>query len=112
MSSGICERSARPTCHVVFTAICVCVLAGPGSPDASRNSEQLQKLAATTGAAPQLDAELVAQVTSPVLVTHAPGDFERLFVPTKHGQIRIIKNGSVLVDPFLDLTDVVYSGGQ
>ncbi len=39
----------------------------------------------------------------PVLVTFAPGD-PRLFVVEKDGRIRIIKNGALVPEPFLNLT--------
>ena len=43
----------------------------------------------------------------PLFVTHAPGDFERLFVIEKSGRIVVIRNGKLLNEPFLDLTDLV-----
>ncbi len=55
-------------------------------------------------------AELVADnLDRPVFLTHAPGDFDRLFVVEQCGLIRIITDGIVLDEPFLDLTDVVNS---
>ncbi|MCH8260942.1 MAG: PQQ-dependent sugar dehydrogenase [Planctomycetes bacterium] len=55
-------------------------------------------------------AELVAgNLDLPVFLTHAPGDFDRLFVVEQGGLIRIITDGIVLAEPFLDLTDVVNS---
>ena len=44
---------------------------------------------------------------APVFVTHAPGDFERLFVIEKPGRVVVIRNGKVLNKPFLNLTDIV-----
>ncbi len=44
----------------------------------------------------------------PVLITHAPSD-PRLFVVEQDGLIRIIENGAVLDEPFLDLTSAVNS---
>ena len=65
----------------------------------------------TIAGEPELAVELVAQVGSPIQVTHAPGDFERLFVISKDGTIHVIKDGAVLAEPFLDLSDIVLVGG-
>ena len=40
----------------------------------------------------------------PIYVTHAPGDFERLFVVERAGRVRIIKNGTLLGAPYLDIS--------
>jgi glucose/arabinose dehydrogenase len=48
---------------------------------------------------------------SPVYLTSPPGD-PRLFVVEQGGRILIVKNGSVLPTPFLDITDRVKSGGE
>jgi glucose/arabinose dehydrogenase len=50
---------------------------------------------------------------NPILVTHAPGDAERLFVVEKNsGQIKIIKNGVVNGAPFLNIGTLVSQGGE
>ncbi len=60
-----------------------------------------------------LTSELVTNnLVAPVYLTHAPGDFDRLFVIEKSGLIRIIKDKLVLDKPFLDLTDVVRTNGN
>ncbi|MDZ7780536.1 MAG: PQQ-dependent sugar dehydrogenase [Gemmatimonadota bacterium] len=57
--------------------------------------------------------ELVADgFESPVFVTAAPGYPERLFVVEQGGLIRVIRNGEVLPEPFLDLTSRVSTGGE
>lgn len=48
---------------------------------------------------------------SPVYVTSPPGD-PRIFVVEQAGRIRVIKNGVVAPDPFLDITTRVKSGGE
>ncbi len=55
----------------------------------------------------QLTTVLIAQVDFPTYLTHAPGDFERLFVLEQAGKIRVIKNGVLLDEPFLDVTELV-----
>jgi glucose/arabinose dehydrogenase len=47
----------------------------------------------------------------PVFVDAPPGD-ERLFVVTKDGQIRIIKAGATLLEPFLDIRELVRNDGE
>ncbi len=63
----------------------------------------------TPGNAQTLTTELVADgFSNPVYVTAPPGDTERLFVvEVKSGLIKIIKNGSVLATPFVDLSSVI-----
>ncbi|MCZ6734883.1 MAG: PQQ-dependent sugar dehydrogenase [Planctomycetota bacterium] len=60
----------------------------------------------------QLTTVLVANIGFPLFLTHAPGDFDRLFVLGKLGRISIIKDGAVLDDPFLNLTNLVLSVGN
>ena len=42
-------------------------------------------------------------LTKPLLVTHAPGDFARIFIVEQNGKIKIRKNGAILPTPFLDV---------
>jgi len=50
--------------------------------------------------------------SEPVFVTFAPGDSTRLFVVEQGGRIKIIKDGSLLSEPFLDIDSIVLSGGE
>ncbi|HTM46062.1 MAG TPA: PQQ-dependent sugar dehydrogenase [Polyangiaceae bacterium] len=50
------------------------------------------------------------QISNPLLLTSPPGDMHRQFVITRAGKIHIIKDGALLPDPFLDITDIVTSG--
>ena len=55
----------------------------------------------------------VAQLlSSPVYVTSAPGDFQRLFIVEQAGRIKILRNGVVVNRPFLDINTEVNSVGQ
>ena len=60
----------------------------------------------------QLEAEFVASLDSPMLVTAPAGDEGRLFVPERAGRIRVIVDGEVLPDPFLDISDLVAAFGE
>jgi glucose/arabinose dehydrogenase len=42
-----------------------------------------------------------------VFVTHAPGDDDSLYVVEQPGRIRIVRDGAVLAEPFLDISDGV-----
>ena len=56
--------------------------------------------------------EIVTGLIAPLYLTAPPGDATRLFVVEKTGAIRIIKDGVLLTDPFLDLTSRVSTGGE
>lgn len=59
------------------------------------------------------DLELVASgLSSPVFLTAPPGDAERLFVVERGGRVVIIRDGTVLATPFLDIQGLVTSGGE
>ncbi|MEO7987546.1 MAG: PQQ-dependent sugar dehydrogenase [Gemmatimonadales bacterium] len=45
-------------------------------------------------------------------VTAAPGDSSRIFIVDKGGTIRIVKDGTLLPAPFLDITSLVSTGGE
>ncbi|NUM56507.1 MAG: PQQ-dependent sugar dehydrogenase [Candidatus Hydrogenedentes bacterium] len=58
-------------------------------------------------------SEFVADgFSSPLFVTHAPGDATRLFVVEKAGVIKLIKNGTVQGTPFMDISGLVQSDGE
>lgn len=55
---------------------------------------------------------VVTGLSSPLLVTHAPGDAGRLFIVQQGGQILILRNGVVEPTPFLDLSGSVVCCGE
>jgi glucose/arabinose dehydrogenase len=55
--------------------------------------------------------EVASGLSSPLYLTSPPND-SRLFVVEQAGRIRIIKNGQVLAQPFLDIVSRVSSGGE
>ncbi|MBD3403442.1 hypothetical protein GF420_11140, partial [candidate division GN15 bacterium] len=55
---------------------------------------------------------VVTGLSSPIFVTHAPTDSNRLFVLERAGTVRIIEDGSLLSRPMLDISDRVITGGE
>jgi glucose/arabinose dehydrogenase len=65
------------------------------------------------GDVPPLALELVADgLAQPLFVTAAPGDASRLFVLEKAGRIRVLLDGVLAPEPFLDLTTQVAANGE
>jgi glucose/arabinose dehydrogenase len=63
---------------------------------------------AASGAVPGLQlVEVASGLSLPLLVKGAPGDTERLYVVEQTGAIRVVKNGALLPDPFLDISSEV-----
>jgi glucose/arabinose dehydrogenase len=61
----------------------------------------------------ELDTVLVATgLSSPIFVTAAPGDNDRLFIVEQSGRIKLLKDGAVLPTAFLDITALVNSAGN
>jgi len=62
---------------------------------------------------PNLTLQVVStQLTKPIFVISPPADTHRLFVVEKLGQIRIIKDGTLLPTPFLDVSGLISTGDE
>jgi len=59
-----------------------------------------------------LEPVVTAGLRQPLFVTHAGDGSERLFVLEQRGAIRIVQNGALLGEPFLDITLKVRAGGE
>lgn len=57
-------------------------------------------------------ADVADGFTEPLLLTFAPGDPRRLFIVEQRGRIRVIEDGAIRSEPFLDLTDRVEHEGH
>ena len=55
---------------------------------------------------------VASELRQPLHVTHAGDGSNRLFVVEKEGRIRVIADGELRPEPFLDITDVVGSDGS
>jgi glucose/arabinose dehydrogenase len=64
-----------------------------------------------TGAGVRLQ-EIVSGLSAPLYLTAPPGDAARLFIVEKTGAIRIIRDGVLLPDPFLDLSSRISNGAE
>jgi len=56
-------------------------------------------------------ADIGPTFTSPTFATAPPGD-DRLFVVERGGTIRVVRNGAVLTQPWLDISANVFTGGE
>src|SRR4026207_1874730 len=62
---------------------------------------------------PRLSIEpFVSGLQDPVDITWRPNDPSSLFVVEQAGRIRIVREGKLVERPFLDITDIVRSGGE
>ncbi len=61
--------------------------------------------------APSL-ALVASGLSTPLFLTAPPGDNSRFFIVEKLGRIRIVKNGTLLGTPFLDISSQVSGGGE
>jgi len=71
-------------------------------------------VAVAHAAEPLTTVRVASGLSSPVYVTHAPGDASRLFIVEQVGRIRILNLNppSLLGGPFLDITSIVRTGGE
>ena len=65
------------------------------------------------GPVPTLGLELVADgLDQPIFVTGVPGDDTRLFVMEKGGAVRVLVDGVLAEQPFIDITPLVVNQGE
>lgn len=111
-------RPFRHSIHLLAGAVLAAALLP--SPAAAmttptRLADGLGASASVTPAAPTgttIALAKVASVPAPVLAVSPKGDAHRLFIVSKTGQIRIVKDGALLATPFLDITSQVSTGGE
>lgn len=96
----------------VLYALCAGMGCGDGDGGAQQQLAQaLEPVCGSTGAGvPELKlTPIVTGLDLPTYVTAAPGDAERLFVLEQEGLIRIVRNGQLEPEPFVDLSDRVFT---
>ena len=83
------------------------------STSASPGATSTRPPAATPGPLPAITLELVVDgLERPTFVTHAGDGSGRLFIVEKPGRIRVVQDGRLLPEPFLDVVNVVKSSGN
>jgi glucose/arabinose dehydrogenase len=114
------RRRSLPALVLLLLGLAACGAGGSGSATstaATAAPATSTSAPATTSSAPAQKAAALAlrkigSFSSPVWVTSAPGDNSRLFVVEQGGTIRVIKNGKVLSQPFLDIRSRVTCCGE
>ena len=56
--------------------------------------------------------EVASGLTNPIFITNAGDGSGRIFIVEQTGFIRILKNGTLLSTPFLDIHTIIKSGGE
>ncbi|MBA2720173.1 MAG: PQQ-dependent sugar dehydrogenase [Chloroflexi bacterium] len=56
--------------------------------------------------------QVIDGLDSPLAIAHAGDGSGRLFVAQQNGQIRIVRDGALVGEPFLDIADRITSGGE
>ena len=94
----------RMLCHMLIRLALLSILLTLG-PVPSHSAERFER-------AQGLRIERLAEgLDRPLHATSPPGD-ARVFIVEQPGRIRVLKSGTLLPEPFLDVTDRVRSGGE
>ena len=80
--------------------------------DLLRSATACALCAASAGAQQLAPREIVSGLSLPLAVVSAPGDASRLYVVEREGKIRVVEQGSLRPEPFLDLTGQVSLEGD
>jgi len=102
---------------VTKLSVVFCALAAGAFTAAVAQAPDCTGVSTVFNANPNLQDELTtvsvaAGLSRPVFVISPPGDTERLFIVEQDGAIKILKNGAVLADPFLDVDSITRSAQE
>lgn len=61
---------------------------------------------------PLATVRVASGLDSPLFVTHAPGDFDRVFIVEQPGRIQVLKDGAVSAVPYLDIQTLTEADGE
>jgi glucose/arabinose dehydrogenase len=87
--------------------------AEPASPEPSRTKKKDSQPPRFDPGQVELELDPVAEgLEAPLGVTHAGDGSGRLFIVEQTGRVRIIENGEVLEEPFLDVSEAIVAGGE
>ena len=106
---------SRPRALLALLALAAVPLAGCGS--SSGAAETTTTAPAASGASESAASGVrLARVKSglgdALLATAAPGQANRLYIVQQSGKVRILQNGRMLPTPFLDVSNLISSGGE
>ena len=96
---------------VAVSAVLVLVGIGIAAAVALAETSTSGSPSATAASAPRL-VPVARGLSSPVYVTQAPGEPNRLYVVEQQGTIRIVEKGKLRSAPFLDIRSRVVAGGE
>lgn len=105
-------------CLLAGASLALVACASDDSPETGAAPPNTQSEATTTAASEpskpvRLRLEEVATgFDNPVHLATAPGAPDRLYVVEQEGQIEVLENGRRSAEPFLDIRDLVQSGGE
>ena len=101
-----------PLAGVVLLVVLGCAAGGAVAPRDSSSSESGATPAAGAGKLRLRLVRIASGFTSPVHATATRSESGRIYVVEQAGRIRVIENGRVLPQPFLDIRSLVQSGGE
>ena len=106
---------SRPRALLALLALAAVPLAGCGSSTGA--AETTNTAPAASGASESAASGVrLARVKSglgdALLATAAPGQANRLYIVQQSGKVRILQNGRMLPTPFLDVSNLISSGGE
>jgi len=81
-------------------------------PTVACGSDSGTGLGPPTGTVPVTLQQVAAGLSFPLYLTAPPGDTSRLFIAEKGGAIRIVRHGTLVPTPFLDLNGKVSTGAE
>ncbi|MGH2698687.1 MAG: PQQ-dependent sugar dehydrogenase [Actinomycetota bacterium] len=85
----------------------------PASPEPSPTMSKSARVRPFDPERVNLELEPVAEgLDAPLGVTHAGDGSERLFVVEQTGRVKILSDGEVLEEPFLDVGEAIVAGGE
>lgn len=93
-------------CWMLATLACCTLVSRDGA-----SSELCAGVTPAAGTALRSE-RIVSGLSRPLFVTAPPGDVARLFILEQDGRVRILKGGSLLPRPFLDLGSLTRSPGS
>ena len=98
---------------VIAGLVVLAVVESPSPPRAGAAALPAGAASARTAAPPAVTLrKLPFAFDQPLYVTAPPGDTSRIFVAEKTGVVRVVKHGSLLSRPFLDISRLVSQGGE